>query len=234
VRKVRLVKKTFKTNHTVAEHKKWKKFGSARGTGHLADSITMLGDEVKLKLGVNPNPDSDRPLSFDEQVKKMQKVTCRTCKGDHWTSKCPYKDTLEPLGDTIDEIKQSTADSDKQSDSAPKSGRYVPPSLRGKVGGASSAPSTATPSFRREQDANTLRVTNLSDDTRDSDLHDLFSRFGRVQRVFVAHDRDTGRCKGFAFVSFYDRFEAQRALEKLDGHGFDSLILKVEWAAKKD
>lgn len=235
--------KTLKTNHAVAERKKWAKFGDAREKTSLSDGITMLGEEVKLRLGVNAQIDVERPLTIDEQVKKMQKITCRTCKGDHWTSKCPYKDTLEPLGDTIDQIKQQGSSSSAsgegvdtkvsaESAAVPKSGRYVPPSMRGK-GGSAAMPSTSTPSFKRDQDANTLRVTNLSDDTRDTDVHALFSRFGRVARVFVSTDRETGRCKGFGFVSFYDRFDAQRAMEKLDGHGFDNLILKVEWAGEK-
>src|SRR5690606_32364543 len=45
-------------------------------------------------------------------------------------------------------------------------------------------------------------------------------RYGRVTRVFLAKDRDTGRAKGFAFVSFQDRSDAAKACEKMDGRKY--------------
>ena len=54
--------------------------------------------------------------------------------------------------------------------------------------------------------------------------------FGRVARVYVGRDRETGAGKGFAFVSFEDRAVAQRALEKVNGKGYDNLILSVQWS----
>ena len=87
---------------------------------------------------------------------------------------------------------------------------------------------------RERDDSNTLRVTNLSEDTTDDDLRDLFGRFGRISRVFLAKDRETNRTKGFAFVSFHERAEAVRAMEKLDKKGYDNLIMLVEFAGKRD
>ena len=81
-------------------------------------------------------------------------------------------------------------------------------------------------------DLPTLRVTNISEDTQENDLRELFGSFGRVARVYVGRDRDTGIGKGFAFVSFEDRAVAQRAMEKMNGHGYDSLILNVQWSRK--
>lgn len=51
----------------------------------------------------------------------------------------------------------------------------------------------------------------------EQELRDLFERFGRVTRVFLARDRETQRAKGFAFISFADRTDAARACEKMDG-----------------
>ena len=45
----------------------------------------------------------------------------------------------------------------------------------------------------------------------------MFERFGRVTRVFLAKDRETGRAKGFAFISFQERTDAAKACEKMDG-----------------
>ena len=36
--------------------------------------------------------------------------------------------------------------------------------------------------------------------------------------------------QGFAFINYYKRADAQMAIQELDGHGYDHLILKVEWA----
>lgn len=74
-------------------------------------------------------------------------------------------------------------------------------------------------------DLPTLRVTNLSEDVQEGDLWDLFGRFGRISRIYVGKDQETGLCKGFAFVSFEDRGEAERAMKKINGLPYDHLIL---------
>lgn len=106
-------------------------------------------------------------------------------------------------------------------------GKYVPPSMRG--GASRPGESMGRPGGSRE-DLPTLRVTNISEDTQESDLRELFGTFGRVARVYVGRDRETGIGKGFAFVSFDERAIAQRAMEKLNGKGYDNLILSVQWS----
>ena len=54
----------------------------------------------------------------------------------------------------------------------------------------------------------------------------MFTRFGHVTRVFLAKDRETGRAKGFAFVSFADRTDAVRACEKMDGCEYPTVWMK--------
>ena len=105
--------------------------------------------------------------------------------------------------------------------------KYVPPSMRNRGPGES----MSRPGGSRD-DLPTLRVTNISEDTQENDLRELFGSFGRVARVYVGRDRDTGVGKGFAFVSFEDRAVAQRAMEKMNGRGYDSLILNVQWSRK--
>lgn len=80
------------------------------------------------------------------------------------------------------------------------------------------------------EDLPTLRVTNISEDTGENDLRELFGNFGRVARVYVGRDRETGVGKGFAFVSFEDKAIAQKAMEKVHGRGYDNLILNVQWS----
>ena len=72
----------------------------------------------------------------------------------------------------------------------------------------------------------------MSELAEENDLRDMFERWGRVTRVFLAKDRETGRAKGFAFVSFADRSDAANACEKMDGFGYGHLILRVEFAKK--
>jgi translation initiation factor 3 subunit G len=76
----------------------------------------------------------------------------------------------------------------------------------------------------------TLRVTNISEDTKDTDLRILFERFGAIQRIHLAKDKNTKLSKGYAFISFYNEKEAEKALKQLNGHGYDNLILQVDWA----
>lgn len=92
------------------------------------------------------------------------------------------------------------------------SGGYVPPHLRGRAG----AGEKMGGKFDRDDSA-TLRVTNVSEFAEEQDLRDMFSRYGHVTRVFLAKDRETGRAKGFAFVSYADRTDAAKACEKMDG-----------------
>ena len=105
-------------------------------------------------------------------------------------------------------------------------GKYVPPSMRA---GASRTGESMRGAGNRE-DLPTLRVTNISEDTQESDLRELFGMFGRVARVYVGRDRETGAGKGFAFVSFEDRSAAEKAQEKVNGKGYDNLILSVQWS----
>lgn len=107
-------------------------------------------------------------------------------------------------------------------------GKYVPPSMRGARGPGESM---GRPGGSRD-DMPTLRVTNISEDTQENDLRELFSRFGRVARVYVGRDRETGAGKGFAFVSFESKGDAQLAMEKMHGRGYDNLILSVQWSRK--
>jgi translation initiation factor 3 subunit G len=147
-------------------------------------------------------------------------MLCRTCgkKGDHWTSKCPYKD-LAPAPDTVDKPPTS--------DVPPTKGSYVPPRMR------DGAVQDSGHDMRRRNDENSVRVTNLSEDTREPDVRELFSTFGMVSRVYVALDQRTGASRGFGFVNFVHREDAEKAISKLNGYGYDNLILHVEWATPR-
>lgn len=111
--------------------------------------------------------------------------------------------------------------------SAGSKGGYVPPSLRNRGNAEGDA-------MQKRRDENSVRVTNLSEDVVEQDLLDLFGRFGHVQRIFIAKDRETGESRGFAFVNFLRREDAQDAINTLDGFGYANLILSVSWATPRE
>jgi translation initiation factor 3 subunit G len=84
--------------------------------------------------------------------------------------------------------------------------------------------------FGKRDDLPTLRIQSLSVDADEDDLRELFQTFGKVVRANVIKDRNTGESKGFGFVSFESRKDAEKALNKMNGHGYDSLILSVSWS----
>lgn len=158
-------------------------------------------------------------------------MQCRHCKGDHWTTKCPYKDQLEVIHSQVNEAKLAAgtgaaASSNAEQPAANKTGKYIAPGLRE---GAANRRGETMPRSQRDESA-TIRVTNLSEDTRESDLMELFRPFGPISRIFLAKDKQTNQSKGFAFINFVHREDAARAIQSVQGFGYDHLILNVEWA----
>ncbi|KAK9090139.1 hypothetical protein Sjap_023316 [Stephania japonica] len=153
-------------------------------------------------------------------------MVCRTCgkKGDHWTSKCPFKDLAPPPEGFVD--RPAAAETSATGAAGGGKSTYVPPGMRG--GGERSGQE-----MRRRNDENSVRVTNLSEDTREPDLLELFRTFGQVSRVYVAVDQKTGMSRGFGFVNFVNKEDAEKAINKLNGYGYDNLILRVEWATPR-
>jgi translation initiation factor 3 subunit G len=231
-------------NPRVAERKEWAKFGAEKGHPPGPDlSTTSVGENIVFRPSTNWKAnakDEDSPENKLKDQLKDKKVACRICKGDHFTARCPFKDTLPPLDDVAAGSAPADADTAAELDAAlggKPGGSYVPPHLRNKGArgesmGGSGAGSRDFGGRERDRDDATLRVTNVSEFADEDDLRDMFERFGRVTRVFLAKDRDTGRAKGFAFVSYADRSDAERACAKMDGHGYDHLVLRVEFAKK--
>lgn len=75
-----------------------------------------------------------------------------------------------------------------------------------------------------------LYVGNLSFNTNNQDLSDLFATIGTVQSANVIEDRDTGRSRGFGFVEMANKEEGERAIAELNGKEVDGRTLKVNEA----
>lgn len=78
-----------------------------------------------------------------------------------------------------------------------------------------------------------LFVGGLDWKTDEVRLREVFEDFGNVMEVKVIQDRDTGRSRGFGFVTFDEVEGAQRAIEKLDGKELDGRTVKVNLAENK-
>jgi translation initiation factor 3 subunit G len=244
IRTTRRIKTVLKKEHVapaIAARKAWPKFGAEKGNKPGPDlKTTQVGEDIPLKLAYGWKSAEKQQEEQGKLMKSVEnkKVACRICKGDHFTAKCPYRDTLAPMDERPGGSGTGTPgreSPDIAESPAPNGGgrsAYVAPHLR--AGGAKLQTAGSSMDRRERDDSNTLRVTNLSEDTTDDDLRDLFGRFGRISRVFLAKDRETNRTKGFAFVSFHERDDAVRAMEKLDKKGYDNLIMRVEFAGKRD
>src|SRR6187549_1342516 len=77
--------------------------------------------------------------------------------------------------------------------------------------------------------AKKIYVGNLSFQTSENDLSDLFTQFGEVESVSIITDRDTGRSKGFGFVAMSDD-SAEKAISQLNGTELNGRALTVNEA----
>ena len=78
-----------------------------------------------------------------------------------------------------------------------------------------------------------IYVGNLSFDTSEASLRKAFSQHGTVAEVAVITDRDTGRPRGFAFVTMASDSEARNAISALNGKELDGRTLSVSESRPK-
>ena len=78
-----------------------------------------------------------------------------------------------------------------------------------------------------------LFVGSLSWDTNDEGLRNAFSAHGEISEAIVISDRDTGRSRGFGFVTFEDDEAADKAVAALNGTDLDGRTIKVDVAQAK-
>ena len=86
------------------------------------------------------------------------------------------------------------------------------------------------PLFERVLVGNKLYVGGLSWNTDNDGLRQAFERFGAVEDVRVITDRETGRSRGFGFVTFSSNEAAQAAISEMDGTSLDGRNIKVNEA----
>ena len=79
-----------------------------------------------------------------------------------------------------------------------------------------------------------LYVGNLSFETTENDLQDLFEQHGQVGEVALMMDRMTGKSRGFAFVTMNEKAEAEAAISALNGKEFNGRALSVNEARPRE
>ncbi len=79
-----------------------------------------------------------------------------------------------------------------------------------------------------------LYVGNLSYQTTEDDLRQLFEGAGAVTSVAIITERDTGRSKGFGFVEMASEDEANKAQQMFNGHSLHDRTLKVDLARPRE
>jgi len=239
VRTFEIIKK--QVPKAVASRKALPKFGMSRNDRPGPDpATTIIAEEIFMNFVHNKEEhEKDQESSALDKLKESNKgvVKCRICKEDHWTTQCPYKDKIGLLKD----LDLPGTEGENKDGAAPAGGA---PGASGAAIAAAGGPKAYVAPGRREggragesmndrrktEDTAAIRVSNLSESTQEADLQELFKPFGHIARIYLSKDKITGECRGFAFVHYYKKDDATKAIATLNGFGYDHLILNVEWA----
>ncbi len=79
-----------------------------------------------------------------------------------------------------------------------------------------------------------IYVGNLPYSATEEDVSGLFAAYGPVERVKIITDRETGRSKGFAFVTLGDQAQLNAAIEALNGYDYQGRALRVNASEPKE
>jgi translation initiation factor 3 subunit G len=229
---VQVTRKTVRVNRNVEARRQWAKFGDCKGVPRgIEANVTYVSENELIDLS-DLRPKRKDEIKTDDGLTLLKErgsssiVQCQNCgeKG-HWTRHCP-KSRKAGVAAAVD---PSADKKDAGKAGAGTGSKYTAPHLR-----AGADPTRKTGVTMLRDDTATLRVTNLSEDTKEQDLRELFQPFGHVTRIYLAKDKKTNESRGFAFVNYADKRSAQGAIDKLNGYGYDNLILRVEWAKPRE
>ena len=160
-----------RVNPAIAERRSWAKFGLEKGKskGPQQDT-TSIAENMQFRPSINwkavqaEEARTGANITSEEKAKKEalkdKKVKCRICLGEHFTARCPFKDTMAPVEDSGLGGEGAGEDDDRPAAGGLGSGGggYVPPHLR--KGGAASSGERMGGKYERD-DLATLRVTNV-------------------------------------------------------------------------
>ncbi|GIL59719.1 hypothetical protein Vafri_14444 [Volvox africanus] len=229
VKVVTVEKKVYKVSE---ERRKWPRFGlAARETPQ--DSVTVQAvEEIPFERvrQIKATTQEKKATDIQQVLASADKTVISGSIKEMLYKKRMERELLRMKG-LLKEAEKPPEEDGKPSSSGmggPKPGSYVPPNVRNRGPGGDGE------SMQKKREDNSIRVTNLSEEVTEADLQELFRPFGPVSRIFLAVDKQTGENRGFAFVNYVHREDAERAIRNLNGFGYDNLILRVEWAQPRE
>lgn len=237
----KISKVTRRVSKTVAARQNWQKFGDCAGMlpGRESGVSVISADEIYMEWVEKKDWDEDQ-VDEEEDYRKMaakdiqsrlkmerfmQRREERRLGYSNWAQRMSMEAAAkDPNGIPPPGVNPGGALGGVLGGGT---GKYVPPSKR-------AGASQEGESMYSRDDSATVRVSNVSPGTEESDLAELFSHYGPIRRIFLSKDKITGESKGFAFVAYHNVAHAKKCIEKLDGYGYDHLILRVEWSKPKE
>ena len=205
--KIRTIKR-FRVSESHAQqeriqlHLTFRKFGAEEGKPPGVDEkTTFLGDDISFYIGPNWREEDDK-----EQL-ELKSVLCRVCGGEHYTMHCMFSS----VENQIPTNKPAAVEK-----------KYVPPNRRADA----TAPAA---DVGKAVSTNCLRVSYLSQQITEEEFFARFARFGKIVKIFLPRDHTTGEYKGYGYVTFLKRENAEKALQVMDRRGYDNLIMHVAW-----
>ncbi|CAH0489158.1 hypothetical protein KXD40_007141 [Peronospora effusa] len=79
----------------------------------------------------------------------------------------------------------------------------------------------------------TLKVDNVPFQIGSDELRDLFSKYGEIGDVYIPRARGSNESRGFAFVRFMEKRDAEDAIEGMEGQDFQGRDLRVQFAKQR-
>ncbi|KAA0717963.1 Nucleolysin TIAR TIA-1-related protein [Triplophysa tibetana] len=92
-----------------------------------------------------------------------------------------------------------------------------------------------TPSSQKKDTSNHFHVFvgDLSPEITTDDIRAAFAPFGKISDARVVKDMTTGKSKGYGFVSFYNKLDAENAIVHMGGQWLGGRQIRTNWATRK-
>uniref|UniRef100_A0A8D0F806 TIA1 cytotoxic granule associated RNA binding protein n=1 Tax=Strix occidentalis caurina TaxID=311401 RepID=A0A8D0F806_STROC len=92
-----------------------------------------------------------------------------------------------------------------------------------------------TPSSQKKDTSNHFHVFvgDLSPEITTEDIKAAFAPFGRISDARVVKDMATGKSKGYGFVSFFNKWDAENAIQQMGGQWLGGRQIRTNWATRK-